>query len=106
MLPVADSKTGIRIDFIFSLSEYEKQAIARAVEFQLGKDRVKFASLEDLVIHKIIASRPRDLEDVELILLKNPHYDAGYIIQWLNNFDESLETNYLEIFQSIVEKTF
>ena len=73
VLPMQDEKSGIRIDFIFSFSLYEKQAIERAVEVKFGKTKVKFASLEDVVIHKIIAGRSRDIEDVKAILLKNPH---------------------------------
>ncbi len=48
---------------------------------------VKFATLEDVIIHKIIAGRPRDLEDVKTILLKNPNYNPKYIYKWLKKFD-------------------
>lgn len=49
----------------------------------MGQQRVSFASPEDVVILKIIAGRPRDLEDVRSILLKNPPMDSGYIRNWL-----------------------
>lgn len=101
VLPVEDEKTGISIDFIFSFSEYEKQAIKRANPVEILKTRVKFASLEDLVIHKIIAGRARDLEDVETMILKNPKYDEKYIKKWLNKFDNSLKENYCKTFSKI-----
>ena len=63
--PVLDEKNGIRVDFIFSFSPYEKQAIEKAQSLKLGEIDIKFASLEDVVIHKIIAGRARDLEDVK-----------------------------------------
>ncbi|MFN4111315.1 MAG: hypothetical protein ACK4G1_03510, partial [Ignavibacteria bacterium] len=47
VLPLEDEKSGIRIDFIFSFSVYEKLAIERAVEIKFGRTPVKFASLED-----------------------------------------------------------
>jgi len=36
---------------------------------------VFFASPEDVIIHKIFAGRPRDMEDARTILLKNPGVD-------------------------------
>jgi len=63
---------------------------------------VKFASLEDVVIHKIIAGRPRDMEDVSTILLKNPEYDYQYILRWLRKFDDSLGESFVETFKKLV----
>jgi len=101
VLPVMDDKTGIRVDFIFSFSLYEKQAIERAVDVKFGTTAVKFASLEDVVIHKIIAGRSRDIEDVKAILLKNPNYNVRYIKGWLREFDKSLNENFSAVFQEI-----
>ena len=103
VMPVKDSESGIRIDFIFSLSPYERQAIDRAIDIELGGVTIKFASLEDIVIHKIFAGRPRDIEDAKSILLKNPDYDKEYIRDWLGEFDKSLEENFTETFDSLVE---
>lgn len=94
VLPVIDAPSGIRVDFIFSYSPYERQAIERARRIKFGKTEVKFAALEDVVIHKIIAARARDIEDVRYILLKNPEYDSRYIEKWLAEFDASLGKNY------------
>ena len=101
VLPVEDEKTGISVDFIFSFSEYETQAIKKANPVKILNAYVNFASLEDVVIHKIIAGRARDLEDVETILLKNPKYDEKYIKKWLDKFDNSLKKNYFKTFLKI-----
>ncbi|MCM8830020.1 MAG: nucleotidyl transferase AbiEii/AbiGii toxin family protein [Candidatus Omnitrophica bacterium] len=100
VLPVIDDKTGIRVDFIFSYSQYEKQAITRAVEVKFGRTGVKFATLEDVIIHKIIAGRARDIEDIKAILLKNP-YDGNYIREWLKKFDIAMNGNFSILFQKI-----
>jgi len=102
VLPVKDRDTGIRIDFIFSFSLYEKQAISRGVAVNINNVEVKFASLEDLIIHKIIAGRPRDIEDVKSILTINPDFDRLYIENWLEKFDESLSENYIKTFQDLI----
>ncbi len=70
VLPVHDVDTGIRVDFIFSTTPYERQAIERAVIVELGVEPVPFASAEDLVIHKLFAGRTRDLEDVATVILR------------------------------------
>ena len=101
VLPTMDKKSGIRVDFIFSFSPYERQGIDRAKDVKLGKTLVRFASLEDVVIHKVVAGRARDLEDVKSILLKNPEDDLDYIKKWLEEFDKSLGEHFLEIFGEI-----
>ena len=101
VLPTIDKKSGIRVDFIFSFSPYERQAIERTKDIKLGGSLVRFASLEDLMIHKVIAGRARDLEDVRSVLLKNPMYDLIYIEKWLKEFDKSLGEKFLRIFRNI-----
>ena len=101
VFPTKDKESEIRVDFIFSFSPYERQAIERAKDIKLGRTSVRFASFEDLVVHKVIAGRARDLEDVRSILLKNPRYDSGYIKKWLRAFDKSLGQHFLKVFRSI-----
>lgn len=101
VFPTIEEKSGIRVDFNFSFSPYERQAIERGKDIRLGRTFVRFASLEDVVIHKVIAGRARDLEDIISILLKNPTYDSGEIIKWLKEFDDSLGENFLEVFKKI-----
>lgn len=104
VLPAIDEKSSIRVDFIFSFSPYERQAIGRAKNIKLGRSLIKFASLEDVVIHKIIAGRARDVEDIKAILLKNPDYDSEYIERWLKEFDSSLDENFLNLFKKILDE--
>ncbi len=103
VLPTKDKKTGIRIDFIFSFSTYERQAIERAVEINFKGYKVKFASPEDVIIHKIFAGRARDMEDVKSILIKNPSLNLDYIKKWLREFNKSFpEMDLLHKFEQIL----
>ncbi len=86
VLPLRDSESGIRIDLIFSFSPYERQAIGRATSIRIGQVDVRYASLEDLIVHKMVAGRPRDVEDVRGILARNPAYDRWYVLKWLREF--------------------
>jgi hypothetical protein len=101
VLPCLDPSSGIRIDFIFSVSEYEQQALQRVKRFPMGSANICFASPEDLVIHKVIAGRPRDLEDVRLVLVKNPEIDTRYIEKWLSQFQQSLSQDFLGSFKRV-----
>jgi hypothetical protein len=102
VLPALDPASNIRIDFVFSLTEYERQAIARSNIVQLGGVAVRFVTLEDLVVMKVIAGRPRDLEDVAAVLRKNPGFDRQHVERWLQNFDAELEGEFLPAFEQVL----
>ncbi len=101
VLPCLDPATGIRVDLIFSFSYYEQQALKRARRVSMGRAEVCFVSLEDLIIHKMLAGRPRDLEDVRTILLKNRTLDLDDVRHWLREFDRSLGETSLERFEKL-----
>ena len=87
--------SGVRVDFVFSCTPFERQAIERAVPVALCGQVVRFASAEDLVIHKkVFAGRPRDLEDARTVLLKRPDLDLEYIRTWLAEFDRALDEDF------------
>jgi len=91
VLPTEDPTSAIRVDFIFVFTPYEKQAIERAKVITIGGTAVQFASVEDMIIHKVIAGRPRDLEDARSMIIKHPNFDAGYVRRWLKEFDKTVE---------------
>ena len=103
VLPCADPGSGIRVDVIFSFTPYEHQALARVQVVKMGKAEVRFASLEDLLVHKVIAGRPRDLEDVRTLLVKNPRADLAYVRRWLSEFSATVGEPLLTRFNQIAE---
>jgi predicted nucleotidyltransferase len=104
VLPALEKTTGIRVDFIFSFTTYETEAIKRARKITILGQEVCFASSEDLIIHKIFAGRPRDIEDVRSIILKNPDIDVQYIRSWLKEFDLSSEKkDFLNTFEDVLK---
>jgi hypothetical protein len=87
VLPAADPATGGRVDLIFSTTPYEAQAIERAVLVDIGSREVPFATAEDLLLHKLFAGRPRDLEDAAgVVRRKGPELDWGYLERWAREF--------------------
>ena len=101
VLPCQDPASGVRLDLVFSFSPYERQAMDRVRRIRfLGKE-VRFASPEDLIIHKVVAGRPRDLEDVQMVQRKNPGLDRVYIEKWLKEFEASLEKPLVELWKKL-----
>lgn len=87
VLPAVQPDTRIRVDFIFSTMPYEAEAIRRAVRVDVRGEAVPFASAEDLILHKLFAGRPRDLEDVEGVVdRKRDELDWDYLLRWAAEF--------------------
>ena len=101
VLPAEDIKSNIRIDFIFSFSIYEGQAIKNAKKVFINNYAVHFASPEDIIIHKLIAARAIDIEDVKNLLTKNRGLDIAYIRKWLNEFEQTLSQPFLKRFNQM-----
>jgi len=92
VLPTEEPHSKVRVDFIFSFTPYEAQAIKNAKKVLMDDYPVKFASCEDLIIHKMVAGRAIDEEDVASILAKNRDtIDFKYIEKWLSEFAKMAE---------------
>ena len=64
--------------------------MGRTEAVEVGGGVVRFASVEDLLVHKLVAGRPRDVEDVRGILLRQPGADLDYVRRWTAGFDAAL----------------
>jgi hypothetical protein len=71
---------GVRVDVIFGLLPFEREAIARARPVTLAGTPVPVCSPEDLILMKIVSDRERDLRDAErLIALQWDDLDRAYL---------------------------
>ena len=100
VLPTLHPPTGLRVDFIFSWTPYEQQALERVRAIEIEGYPVRFACPEDVIVHKMLAGRPRDLEDVRSILRKQS-VDVDYIHRWLEAFEQTLEQPLAQRFEQI-----
>jgi hypothetical protein len=105
VLPCEQPGTGLRVDFVFSSSAYERQAMARTRPVVLGGVTVRFASREDLLVQKLVAGRPRDLEDARSVLLRHPDTDVAYVRQWLQAFSDALDADFEARFVQLLAQT-
>ncbi len=105
VLPIKASEMNIRVDLIFSYTPYERGAIKRAKKVKIGNAFISFASPEDIIIHKLISGRPRDIEDIRGILLKKGGaLDTEYIFYWLRQFEETLKKPVIREFQDLLKE--
>lgn len=89
VLPCEEPGTRLRVDFVFSTTAYEAEAIGRAVRVEIAGEKVPFASAEDLILHKLFAGRPRDLEDAAgVVRRKGAGLDWAYVGAWARRFAE------------------
>ena len=101
VLPTTHEPSGFRVDLIFSFSRYEQEALKRVNKIRIVSIEVCYASLEDVLIHKTIAGRPRDLEDMKAVLLKNPDFDHQYVRKWLRDFSKALDLDFVDRFEMV-----
>jgi len=106
VLPAEEPDSKVRIDFIFSFTPYEAQAIKNAKQVLIDDYQVRFASCDDIIIHKMVAGRAIDAEDVKSILAKNKNaIDFEYVNKWLSEFGKIAEhEGILERFNSLLKK--
>jgi predicted nucleotidyltransferase len=96
VLPVLDEISDFRIDFIFSGTQFEKEAISRVNIVDIDGCEVSFCSLEDLIILKLFAGRPRDIDDVRTIIRKNPRFDREFVINNLVELGKAIDIDLVE----------
>ena len=81
-----------RIDLIFGMLPFERNAVRRAVKVQVGKTPVNFCTPEDLILLKIISDRSKDVDDVRGILkFQKEKLDYDYLEPRISELANLLE---------------
>lgn len=88
----------VAIDLFVVTTQYQREAFARRCAVHLDGRPVVMIAPEDLILHKLIAARPRDLADVNDILLVKGDVDRKYMRTWAatlgieDRLDKALDT--------------
>lgn len=101
VLPVID-ESGLRVDFILTQTQYEKEAIQRAVKIDVQGIPVCYASIEDVIIQKIFAGRAIDIEDVRMIMLSNKNLNLDLIKVTLIQLGEYTSIDFISRLNNIL----
>lgn len=65
---------GVKVDVLVAETEYQEVALDRAVDGVL--------TVEDVIVHKLLAGRPRDRDDISSILATGRPIDEAYVLRW------------------------
>ena len=68
-----------QIDILLAVVDYQVTALDRSVDHVLA--------IEDVIIHKLIAWRSRDRDDIRSILEADPDLDASYLDHWITEWE-------------------
>jgi hypothetical protein len=68
-----------RVDLLVACTEYQDLALDRAIDGVL--------TVEDVIVHKLLAWRPRDQGDLRSILEVGHVLDVGYIEHWADQWE-------------------
>lgn len=78
--------SGIDIDVTFGGLAFEQAAVENSEQHEIGGVSVRLPRVEDLLIMKAIAHRPKDLQDIEGLLKAHPEADVTRVRQWVREF--------------------
>ena len=88
---------GTRMVLLWADTPYDVAAIERGREVEVESGIViRVCSPEDLIIYKLISTRPRDYEDAKSVILRQRGLlDDEYVIGWLRQFEQALDDSTL-----------
>jgi hypothetical protein len=78
--------SGIDLDITLGVLPFEEQAVARSERRVVGRVSLTLPRVEDLVVMKAVARRPKDLEDIRGLLAAHPELDTDTTRRWVREF--------------------
>jgi hypothetical protein len=98
--------SGIDLDITFGGLPFEELAVANSRLHDFGGVQVKLPRVEDLLVMKAIAHRPKDLEDIRGLLASHPQADIAAARRWIREFSIAASmSDILEGFDRLLEQT-
>ena len=90
VVPLVHQRTRMPLDLVVARDSLEMAFLDRARPVDIGGLKVPMITAEDLVIAKLFAGRPRDLEDVRAVLgTLGSSMDLRYVRTILGQLDEA-----------------
>jgi hypothetical protein len=106
VMPFVHRATAMPLDVVLAGSGLEDEFMDRAREVDIGGTVVPLIRLDDLIIAKVLAGRPKDVDDAaNLWRLHGHELDAGRIGATLRLLEEALtQSDLLPAFESILQR--
>ena len=78
--------SGIDIDVAVAGLAFEHAAVSRRESLDIGGVRIPLPRVEDLLVMKAIARRPKDVQDFQALLAAHPEADVAAVRKWVLEF--------------------
>jgi hypothetical protein len=103
VIPIAHTASGIPVDLVLGGPGLEEGFAARARRRNVEGVDLPVASAEDIVVMKVLAARPKDLEDVAAVLsAQQASFDATYARRILVALEQALgQSDLLPVFERL-----
>jgi hypothetical protein len=100
------AKSRVPFDLSLAALPFELDALNGAVQRSFGGVLLRVASVEALVVYKMVAARARDLEDVEqLLAARGSEVDLDRVRSVIEEFSEVLEdSTRMTLFENIIAR--
>lgn len=90
-MPVVHEASGLPADLVIAGPGLEEAFLQRAIIHEIEGVSVPVAAPEDIVVMKILAARPKDLEDVVSILTaQDERFDMGLTRSVIRQLEDAL----------------
>jgi predicted nucleotidyltransferase len=91
LLPLVHRLTSMPLDVVLASTDLQREFLDRARLVDAGGIQVPMMSPEDLVVTKVLAGRPKDLDDVRGVLHEQPSLDVERVRALLGQLEAKLE---------------
>jgi Nucleotidyl transferase of unknown function (DUF2204) len=78
--------SGVDLDITFGGLQFEQTAIDLCVQHSVGGISLRLPRIEDLLVMKAIARRPKDIEDMRGLLAAHPEANVAEARRWVREF--------------------
>jgi hypothetical protein len=90
VIAVSHRASGLPMDLVLAGPGLEQRFLDEVEHHLVDRQRIPVLSLENLVVTKVLAGRPRDLEDVRELVQRHPTIDHGRIEMTLKDVEDAL----------------
>ncbi len=91
VVPLVHERSGINVDISLGVLPFEEEAVERANLYETEAFSIRLPSVEDLIILKAIAHRPKDMLDIQSLVETHPKLDVKRVEMWVRDFADALE---------------
>ena len=92
VIPVVQTSTGLPIDLVLAGPGLEQRFLDEVELARIADRSIPILSPENLVVTKLLAARPKDLQDIrELIAIRDQTIDHDRIVALLRELEHALD---------------